>query len=195
MFHNRNYSQVLRLRRSLYGLKQSARLWFDLFAEEMRALGFYQSQYDTALFLDGKGAYVAIYVDDLHIIGPSLKVIEELKTRLAQRFKMTDLGPTSHYLGMEVNMSKGAVTITQKTYVEKILQSHQMSDCNPSLTPMIEGLSLQPAPSNFIPDPADVTAYKRFIGSVQWLACQTRPDIIQTIAKLSQHNVKPTEKC
>ena len=76
MFHNRNYSQVLRLRRSLYGLKQSARLWFDLFAEEMRALGFYQSQYDTALFLEGKGKYVAIYVDDLQIIGPSLKVIE-----------------------------------------------------------------------------------------------------------------------
>ncbi len=83
MFHNRNYSQVLRLRRSFYGLKQSARLWFDLFAEEMRALGFYQSQYDTALFLDGKSTYVAIYVDNLQIIGPSLKVIEELKTNLA----------------------------------------------------------------------------------------------------------------
>ncbi len=111
MFHNGNYGQVLRLRRSFYGLKQSTQLWFDLFAEEMRALGFYQSQYDTALFLDGKGIYVAIYVDDLQIIGPSLKVIEELKTRLAQRFKMTDLRPNSHYLGMEVQMSKGAVTI------------------------------------------------------------------------------------
>ncbi len=124
MFHNGNYGQVLHFRRSLYGLKQSARLWFDLFAEEMRALGFYQSQYDIDLFLDGKGIYVAIYVDDLQIIGPSLKVIEELKTRLAQRFKMTDLGPTSHYLGMEVHISEGAVTITQKTYVEKILRSH-----------------------------------------------------------------------
>ena len=60
MFHNGNYGQVSRLRRSLNSLKQSARLWFDLFAEEMRALGFYQSQYDTALFLDGKGTYVAI---------------------------------------------------------------------------------------------------------------------------------------
>ncbi len=92
-------------------------------------------------------------------------------------------------------MSEGAVTITQKTYVEKIPQSHQMSDCNPSITPMIEGLSLQLAPSDFIPDSADVTAYKRFTGSAQWLACQTRPDIIQTIAKLNQHNVKPTEEC
>ena len=70
-----------------------------------------------------------------------------------------------------------------------------MSDCNPSLTPMIERLSLQPVPSDFIADPADVTAYKIFTRSVQWLAYQTRPDIIQTIAKLSQHNMKPTEEC
>ncbi len=161
----------------------------------MRALGFYQSQYDTALFLDRKNTYVAIYVNDLQIIGPSLKVIEELKTCMAQSFKMTDPGSTSHYLGMEIHMSEGAVTITQKTYIEKILQSHQMSNCNPSLTPMIEGLGLQPAPLDFIPDPADVTAYIWFTGSVEWLACQTRPDIIQTVAKLSKHNVKPTEEC
>ncbi len=132
----------MRLRRSLYGLKQSAQLWFNLFAGEMRALGFYRSQYDTALFLDGKSIYVAIYVNDFQIIGPSLKVIEELKIRLAQYFKMADLEPSSHYLGIEVDMSEGAVTITQKTYDEKRLQSHQMSDCNPSLTPMMEGLSL-----------------------------------------------------
>lgn len=195
MFHNRNYGQVLRLCRGLYGLKQSARLWFDLFTEEMLVLGFYQSKYDSALFLDGKGTYVAIYVDDLQIIGPDFNVIEELKTRLSQRFKMTDLGPTSHYLGMEVHLSKGAVTITQKTYVESLLDSHQMSDCNPSATPMVEGSCLKPAGPDFAPDPANVTAYKKFTGSAQWLACQTRPDIIQTVAKLSQQNVKPTEEC
>ena len=195
MFHNGNYNQVLRLRRSLYGLKQSARLWFDLFAEEMLALGFFQSQYDSALFLNGKGTYVAIYVDELQIIGPDLAVIENLKTSLSQRFKMTDFGLTSHYLGIEVNISAGELVITQKTYVEKRLDSHQMSDCNPLPTPIIEGLNLEPGAPDFTPDAADVTAYKRFTGSVQWLACQTRPDIIQTVSKLSQHNVKPTEEC
>lgn len=77
----------------------------------MLALGFYQSQYDSALFLDGKGTYVTIYVDDLQIVGLDLTVIEDLKTRLCQRFKMTDLGPTSHYLGMEVHMAEDEVTV------------------------------------------------------------------------------------
>lgn len=43
--------------------------------------------------------------------------IQELKTRLAQHFEMTNLGPTLHYLGMKVHGSEGAVTITPNTYV------------------------------------------------------------------------------
>ena len=195
MFHNGNYNQVLRLCRSFYGLKQSARLWFDLFAEEMLALGFYQSQYDSALFLNGEETYVAIYVDYLQIIRPDLSIIENLKTSLSQRFKMTDLGPILHYLGMEVNIFEGEVIITQKIYVEKIFDSHQMSNCKPSPTPMVEGLNLKPGGPDFTPNPADVAVYKKFTESVQWLACQTWPDIIQTVAKLSQHNVKSTEEC
>lgn len=60
---------------------------------------------------------------------------------------------------------------------------------------MVEGLSLAPAAEDFTPTRADVIAYRQFTGSVQWLACQTRPDIIQAVAKLSKHNVKPTDQC
>ena len=70
-----------------------------------------------------------------------------------------------------------------------------MSNCNPASTPMVEGLCLALAHDDFILDPKDVSAYKRFTGSVQWLACQTRSDIIQTVSKLSHHNMKPTNQC
>ncbi len=49
---------------------------------------------------------MAIYVNDLKIVGPILKIIEELKIHLSQRFKMIDLGPTSYYLRIEVSMSE-----------------------------------------------------------------------------------------
>lgn len=97
---------------------------------------------DRKPYFSTENAHMLPY--DLQIIGPNLKVIEELKSRLFQCFKMTDLGPTSHYLGMEVHMSKGALTITQKTCVEKIFESHQISDCSLSPTPMIDGSSLEP---------------------------------------------------
>lgn len=65
--HNGNKNQVLVLRHGLYGLKQAARLWFDTFKEEMQKLGFVQSYYDRALYLNNNGTYVAVYIDDLHI--------------------------------------------------------------------------------------------------------------------------------
>lgn len=64
MLYNGNYNQVLCLCRSLYRLKQLARLWFDLFAKEMLALRFFQSQYDNALFFNGKKRHITIYMDD-----------------------------------------------------------------------------------------------------------------------------------
>ncbi len=92
--------------KALYDLKQSACLWFDTFADGMKELGFFQSHYDHALYLDHNGTYFAVYVDDLQIVGPDLNLINRLKTDLASRFKMTDLGPTSHYLGMRVGATQ-----------------------------------------------------------------------------------------
>lgn len=68
-----------------------------------------------------------------------------------------------------------------------------MSNCNSSPSPMVEGLNQKTERPDFISDAADITSYKKFTESVQWLACQTLPDIIQMIAKLSQKNVKPLE--
>ena len=194
-FHNDNSNEVFMLLKAFYGLKQSARLWFDTFADEIKELGLFQSHYDHALYLDHIGTYVAVYVDDLQIVGPDLKLINRLKTDLASRFKMTDFGSTSHYLGMEVMQNKNTITVTQTMYIDQLLAVRQMSNCNTATTPMVERLCLTPAFDDFQPLSTDVTAYKRFTGSIQWLGCQTRLDIIQAVAKLSKSNVKPTDQC
>lgn len=68
----------------------------------MKNLGFFQSHYNYIFYLDYNGTYVVIYVDDLQNVGFDLERINCLKNNLASRFKMTELGPTSHYLGMNV---------------------------------------------------------------------------------------------
>jgi hypothetical protein len=52
--------KVLRLRRSLYGLKQSPRAWFDWFKQAMLKRGFYQSNADHTLFYKHTDDKVAI---------------------------------------------------------------------------------------------------------------------------------------
>ena len=95
---------------------------------------------------------------------------------------------------MEVNISISEVLTTQKTYVEKLFESHQTSNYNSSPSPMVEELNLLLKGADFILKLIDVTTYKKFIRSIQWLASQTRPDIIHKISKLSQYNVKSIEK-
>lgn len=56
----------------------------------MKKLGFVQSYYASPLYLNNN---VAVYVDDLHIVGPDLPFIVELKKQLVFKFKTTDLEP------------------------------------------------------------------------------------------------------
>lgn len=64
--------QVPKLRKSLYGLKQSPRVWFSRFTSSMKAFGYQQSSSDHTLFMkhnEGKLTVLIIYVDDMTVTG------------------------------------------------------------------------------------------------------------------------------
>ncbi len=54
---------------------------------------------------------------------------------------MTDLGEISHYLGMEVDVETEKILLRQTTYIKKILERFQMTDCKPSSIPMNPGVA------------------------------------------------------
>lgn len=99
-------SKVCRLRRSLYGLKQSPRAWFERFTQFVKKQGYVQGQVDHAMFtrhsLEGKTTVLIVYVDDIILIGDDMVEIKNLKERLASEFEIKDLGPLKYFLGMEV---------------------------------------------------------------------------------------------
>jgi hypothetical protein len=79
--------KVLRLRRSLYGLKQSSRAWFDRFRRAILQMGYKQSNADHTLFYkhnESKMAILIVYVDDIVITGDDCEEIVCLKRKLAQ---------------------------------------------------------------------------------------------------------------
>ncbi len=64
---------VCKLKKSLYGLKQSARCWFKTFEQVLIKIGFRNSPVDRCVYILDKGSipkniYVILYVDDLVII-------------------------------------------------------------------------------------------------------------------------------
>jgi hypothetical protein len=67
-------------------------------------------------------------VDDLLIVGPRMEQINELKQSLSERFKMTDLGPCNHYLGLTIRRDRAnkAIYLGQQAYIERFLDTHDM---------------------------------------------------------------------
>lgn len=126
----------------------------------MKKLDFFQSLYNSAFYFNGQSTYIAVYVDDLYIIGSDLSLINKLKKQLASKFKTTDLGSTAHYLGIEVFWKKDIITVMQSFYINQLLETHQMSNCNFASILIIEGLCLALAYDNFISNSKNILAYK-----------------------------------
>ncbi|KXJ71076.1 hypothetical protein RP20_CCG021563 [Aedes albopictus] len=96
---------VCRLNRSIYGLKQASRAWNKRFHQFVTSIGFRRSDNDPCLYIRSVGqekVFLVLYVDDMLIIGPNLKVIQIVKKLLSKEFEMVDLGAVSSFLGMHI---------------------------------------------------------------------------------------------
>src|SRR5664279_961952 len=103
-------SKVCRLRKSLYGLKQSPRAWFGRLSQALSHFGMTRSANDHSVFyrhLKGKTIVLDAYVDDLIITGDDDEGISALKKFLSDQFQITDLGKLKYFLGIEVLRSRG----------------------------------------------------------------------------------------
>jgi len=76
--------KVCKLKKSLYGLKQSPRAWFDRFRRAVCDMGYSQCSGDHTVFYRHKGPYItilAVYVDDIVITGDDVEEIRGLKEK------------------------------------------------------------------------------------------------------------------
>ena len=97
--------KVCRLRKSLYGLKQSPRVWFGKFSQVVEEFGMQKSKYNHSVFYRNFSLSIillVVYVDDIVITGSDSKGISSLKSFLQSQFHTKDLGMLKYFLGIEV---------------------------------------------------------------------------------------------
>ena len=98
--------KVCKLKKLLYGLKQSLRAWFGRFTKSIRSFGYHQSNSNHTLFLKkqhGKITTLIVYVDDMVVTGNDPDEREALQSYLSSEFKMKDLNHLKYFLGIEVS--------------------------------------------------------------------------------------------
>ena len=95
---------VCKLKKSLYGLKQSPRCWYNAFHTFIESIGFRQSAADPCVYirLGDTTTIVAVYVDDLILLSRTTPEMQEVKKRLTERFMMKDMGKLHYCLGISI---------------------------------------------------------------------------------------------
>ena len=129
---------VCKLKKSLYGLKQSGRNWNCLLHGYLTQEGFVQSLADPCVYVKSTefGQVIAIvWVDDIIIAGSNTDVLKKAKGSLMMRFKMKDLGILSWILGIQFKCENDCIEMSQSKFVEKIMERFNMSDCRPKAVP------------------------------------------------------------
>ena len=188
---------VLKLNKSLYGLKQSSRNWNNLIHKFLIDNNFDQSLVDNCVytkFSNNVKVILIIWIDDIIIAASNLEALNDIKTNLNEKFKMKDLNKLKWFLGIEFNCEKDCITINQTKYITKILNKFHMLDCKPKSTPCNLSLNndLINIESEFLPN-EDIVRYREMIGSLIYLMIITRPDLCFIVTKLSQFLNKPTK--
>jgi hypothetical protein len=172
--------KVLRLRKALYSLCQAPRAWNAKLDSTLKGVGFGQSPHEAAIYRRGNGGntlLVGVYVDDLVITGTKDAKVATFKEEMKATFQMSDLGPLSFYLGIEMHQGDSGIILRQTAY-----------SCNPALTPMEERLKLS---RDSITEEVDATQYQHLVGSLRYLT-HTWPDSAFSVGYVSRFMQRPT---
>jgi Reverse transcriptase (RNA-dependent DNA polymerase) len=138
--------------------------------------------------------YLAVYIDNLLIVGPDKGKIQKIKDALSKRFQMTDLGPYTYYLGISVRRDRltRSLWLYQKGYIKKVLREFSMWECKLVITP-IDTNKLEPSKEGFTATELDRNWYARAIRLLIYAMLGTRPDIAYAVLVYSCYMANPGE--
>jgi hypothetical protein len=184
---------VVRLRKALHGYKQALRLWHDDINTFLLSLGFTQSSANPNLYLRSDGILILLYVDDISILFPeaATKAAIEVKAKLSEKYKITNLGPVDQFLGIEIHYDGTGVSLGQKGYITTILRRCSMEHTHGVSTPMDPNVKFDLAEDRGEKALDDITDYQAVVGSLKYAALATQPDISYAVAALSRYNSRP----
>lgn len=184
-------NHACRLKKVVYGLKQTPRAWYNALKDFLLNIGFKNSLANASLFVLNTGnlfVYILIYVDDIIVKGTTMSALTRVTNLLLAKFSLKDLGELSYFLGMEANRTSAGLHLTQTKYITDLLRKTKMAKVKPVVTPMSSSQSLTLSSSEILKDPSK---YRATDGSLQYLGL-TRPDIAFAINCLSRYMHQPT---
>lgn len=188
---------IVRLKKALYGCIQSARLWYQMLAKDLHALGYKENEQDMCVFnrieSDGTQSTLVLHVDDMMITASTEEHVNMIIQQISEKYNNLSVhrGTKLDYLGMTFDFSdKGKCRVTMAGYVADLLEFCER----------ISGVAKTPASDHlFRVDEKSVGLAeegKEFFHSATakllYLGKRVRPDILTAISFLTKRVQAPT---
>ncbi|RCK67009.1 Retrovirus-related Pol polyprotein from transposon TNT 1-94 [Candida viswanathii] len=207
----RNGNKIWLLLHPIYGMKQAGYAWFreiesvlkDMkFVEIVNANGVFKKDYDN-----GEKLFVALYVDDLFVMGREAKTIERFKDELSVIYDLKYFGTISEYLGVSFTFGNQSFKLDQTNYLKNLLEEFDIPKQEKRLIPLavkineFEDFVISNVDGRFFDaevdprkllDESGIKFYQKAVGHLQWAVTCTRPDLSFVTNKLSAKCHAPT---
>ncbi|KAJ5101017.1 hypothetical protein N7456_007069 [Penicillium angulare] len=182
----RQPGQCWRLRKALYGLRKSPRLWQREATKILTKLGFQVVQEDLCLFVSD-GIIIFFYVDDIIIVNhPSqAEQARELRQQLAHEWELRDIGESAWFLGIRITRDRDrkALWLCQDSYISSMASRYHLTHLRQTATPLPNTLFQE---FNGKATPGQIHEFQQKVGSALYVTTITRPDVAKHIAVLAQ---------
>ncbi|TKC11879.1 hypothetical protein FA727_23680, partial [Robertmurraya kyonggiensis] len=167
--------------------------------ETIKKFGFKENIEDNCVFAKfkkGKYIFLVLYVDDILLASNDISLLLETKKFLSSNFDMKDLGEASFVLGIEIHRDRrnGVLGLSQKTYLEKILERYNMQKSNPTPAPIVKGDrfgKFQCPQNEYERQQMKAVPYSSALGSLSYAQTCTRPDLAFVTNVLSRYQEEP----
>jgi hypothetical protein len=190
---------IVKLNKSIYGLKQAPRVWNKKIDQILESFGLNKTIQDPCVYagtVEDQKVYLGLYVDDLILACKDIKVIETIKRKLANLFKITDIGRLKYCLGFEIDRDRDCKTLKmhQSAYISSIIKRANMESCKIATTPGNPSLKLSKSMCPTSIDDIEYmkkVPYRQLVGAMLYLVSGTRPDLAFSVSQVCRYMQNP----
>lgn len=176
-------------------------MWYNRLSNYLTSKGYKNNAICPCVFIKKTTSgyvIIAVYVDDLNIIGTNEEILEVIKL-LKKEFEMKDLGKTKYCLGLQIEHMPNGILVHQSNYTERVLKRFNMNNANSLSTPMVvRSLNIDKDPYRPCEENEEVLGpevpYLNAIGALMYLTNCTRPDISFAVNLLARFSSSPTKR-
>ena len=184
---------VLRLNKSLYGLKQAGHNWFEKLRTGLTDRNFVQSQVDKCVFYRD-GCIVLTYVDDCILLGHSIQLIDSVINSLQngeEDFELTDEGSIDKYLGVLFrDIDESSFEMSQPFLARRILEFLSLSENTTKSRNTPVGKPLLNKDLNGVPR-KHTFLYRGAVGMLSYYCNSVRPEIQMAVHQTARFSINP----